>query len=93
MRGPSRQITSRLVAGAIGARRDRARQIGDDQAFGAVGDAGERQRAARREQVGGGFRHAFAIRLAPRAMEGAQPAEQRRVVVRRRRGRRPMTQA
>ena len=52
MRGPSRQTTTRLVAGACGARRDRAREIGDDEAFGAVGDAGERQRAAGSEQLG-----------------------------------------
>ena len=32
-------------------RRDRAREIGDDQAFGAVGDAGERQRLAGRRAV------------------------------------------
>ncbi len=41
---------ARLVAGASRPRRDRAREIGDDQAFGAVGDAGERERPAGRQQ-------------------------------------------
>ena len=55
MRGPSRQITSALVAGAFGARRNRAGEIGDDQPFGAVGDARQRQRPAGRQQFGGRF--------------------------------------
>ena len=65
MRGPSRQITSRLVAGGFGSRGDRAREIGDDQAFGAVGDVGERQRAAGREQFGGRFGWHFRHRSGP----------------------------
>ena len=36
-------------------RRDGAREIGDDEAFGALGDIGKRQRAAGREQ----FRRRF----------------------------------
>ena len=46
MRGPSRQITAVLIAGGVSPGRDGAGQIGDDQAFGAVGNAGERQRPA-----------------------------------------------
>ena len=46
----------------IGARGDGAGEIGDDQALGAVGDAGERERAAGRQAVSAGER---AIRLAP----------------------------
>ena len=47
MRGPSRQITARLIAGASASRRDRAREIGQHQAFGAVGDLRQRQRPCR----------------------------------------------
>ena len=35
------------------ARRDRAGQVGDHQAFGAVGDIGQRQRTVGRQQFGG----------------------------------------
>ena len=61
----------------VGARRNSARQIGDHQAFGAVGDAGERQRPAGRKEFGGRFRHASAIRVPLLRVEIAQPAEQR----------------
>ena len=82
MRWPSRQTTTRLVAGAFGARRDRAREIGDDQALGAVGDAGERQRRGRASSSSAGD---CAIRpLRAPCVEVAQPAEQRGVEVRRR---------
>ena len=36
-------------------RGDGAREIGDDEPFGALGDIGKRQRAAGREQLGGRF--------------------------------------
>jgi hypothetical protein len=36
-------------------RRHGAREVGDDEALGALGDIGERQRAARREQLGRRF--------------------------------------
>ncbi len=81
MRGPSRQITTSDDRRRIAPRRDRARQIGEHQAFGAVGDAGQRQRLAGRQQFGGRFRHR-ATRASRCAMEVAQAAEQRRVVIR-----------
>ena len=46
----------------IGARRDRAGEIGNDKAFGAVGDACQRERAARDEEFG---RIAHRAHLAP----------------------------
>ena len=46
MRGPSRQMTTRLIAGAVGAGRNGAREVGQHQPFGAVGDAGEKERPA-----------------------------------------------
>ncbi len=46
----------------IGARRDRAGEIGNDKAFGAVGDACQRERAARDEEFG---RIAHRVHLAP----------------------------
>ena len=55
MRGPSRQTTARLTAGALRLRRHGAREIGDDKAFGALGDIGEGQRAAGRQQIGRRF--------------------------------------
>ena len=61
----------------IGARGDRARKIGDDQPFGAVGDTRERQRAAGDQRSGGRFRHHRASAAVD--VEVAQPAEQRRV--------------
>ena len=39
MRGPSRQTTSEAGRRRIGARGDGAGEIGNDQTFGAVGDA------------------------------------------------------
>ena len=51
MRGPSRQITARLIAGAAGAGGDGAREVGEHQPFGAVGDAGKKQRPAGRETL------------------------------------------
>ena len=78
MRGPSRQMTSALVAGAFRPRGDRARKVGDDQALGAVGDIGQRQRLAGREQFGGRLRHRSA---APALRwKSPHPAEHRRVV-------------
>ena len=82
MRGPSRQITSALVAGAIRARRDRAGQIGDDQPLGAVGDVGKRQRPVGRKQLGRRFGRHFRHRLsACPEMEIADAPEHRRVVL------------
>ena len=48
MREPSRQTTATLIAGGDWAGSDGARQVGDHQTFGAVGDAGKRERPARR---------------------------------------------
>ncbi len=47
MRGPSRQTTARLIAGGVRAGRDRAGEVGEHQAFGAVGDAGQEAAAGR----------------------------------------------
>ncbi len=53
MRGPSRQTTIRLgrparrLAGG-----DSTREVSDSQAFGAIGNIGERQRTARSQQFG-----------------------------------------
>ena len=63
----------------VGARGDRAREIGDDQPLGAVGDAGERQRAARDQRSGGRFRHHR--RSAAVDVKVAQLAEQRGVEI------------
>ena len=49
----------------IGPRRDRAGEIGNDQAFGAVGDVGQRQRPVGRQQFGGRLGRHFRHRLAP----------------------------
>ena len=51
MRGPSRQTTARLTAGGFGRAADGAREIGDHQPFGALGDIGKGQRAAGRQQL------------------------------------------
>ena len=56
MRWPSRQITASEIAGASAPRGDGAREIGEHQAFGAVGDLRQRQRRAGRKQFGGRFR-------------------------------------
>ena len=59
----------------IGARCHRAGEIGDDEAFGAVGDACQGERAAGAEQLGGTARHASPRALAA-PIEIAQPPEQ-----------------
>ncbi len=51
MREPSRQITAMLIAGGLAPAAIGAGEVGDDQAFGAVGDAGERQRPAGRQPL------------------------------------------
>ena len=56
MRAPSRQTTAMLIAGGLAPAAIGAGEIGDDQAFGAVGNAGERQRPARLEPFGGRLR-------------------------------------
>jgi len=79
MRGPSRQITSRLVAGAFALAATARGEIGNDQPLGAVRDAGERQRGGRERAV---RRETWpAPSPSSRPVEVAQPAEQRRVVV------------
>ncbi len=56
MRGPSRQTTARLTAGRFWPRRDGARQIGDNEPFGAFRRHWRSsQRAAGRKQRGGRF--------------------------------------
>jgi len=64
-RGHARAVTADDHHGRrrrVGARRQRAGEIGDNEAFGAVGDACQRERAARDEELGGIARHAH---LAP----------------------------
>ncbi len=53
MRGPSRQITTRLVAGAFAFRGDGAREIGDGKSFRPVRHIGEGDGAAGRQCFGG----------------------------------------
>ena len=77
MRGPSRQTTTRLVAGASARGRDGAGEIGDHKPFGAVGDAGERERAAGGQEFGRECAPCLSLR-SRRVVEIAQPAEQRR---------------
>ncbi len=62
---------------AHGARRHRARQIGDDEPLGAIGDAGERQRPARLKQIGGrrAARLQRAMHQRRRQVEIAHPPE------------------
>ena len=55
---------ARLIAGASGLCGNRAREIGQHQAFGAVGDIGERQRLAGFEEIGGRTAHAARISVA-----------------------------
>ena len=85
MRGPSRQITSRLVAGAFGraaTARARSATIRPSAPSATPESVSARPGV---EQFGGGFGGRLRHQAAPR--EVAHPAEQRRVVVRRRVGR------
>ena len=61
----------------VGSRGNGARQIGQHQAFGAVGDLRQRQRLAGLERVGGRFRGQNSRSRQAFTVEVAQPAEQR----------------
>ena len=78
MRGPSRHTTTQARRRRVGARGDGAGEIGDDQPFGAVGDARQGQRAARGAGVRRGLRAMAQLAPSPRRLKVAQPPEQRR---------------
>ena len=51
-------------------RRDRAREVGEDKTFGAVGDVREREYAARDHPIGGGACHVIVRCCGTRAVAG-----------------------